>query len=192
MLPVIEIEIKGLHKRIDACNKQIFTLRHLPTLVSNMASFGLTGLHIIAKKVGVISQIVLDGIKAACSVAGAAAGESAVILGGIESFLGIRGAVQAYKEKKLVEAKIEKFAELSRPENGIPDHIWEIMRKARGLQLGREGLNANKNFQLSVLKACGGTLATIAGALGIAAAFTTGAAATGIAIAAIVIGMIGP
>lgn len=186
-----EIKIEQLLKQISKCNSHIFAMAHIPPSLVSIASSTLTGMYFIAQKIQNIGSAILSGIKLAGSIAGAAGGSIAVLLGGLESIFGIRAAVQAYKEKKAVDQKRKAFEEQVHSEKGVPEPIWEIVRKARTLQLGRESLKANKNFQLSVLRTCGGALATVGGALGIASIFTAGIAATGIAIAALVTGMIG-
>jgi len=187
----LEIKIKGLQKQLDTYNAQIFTLIKVPPQISNLASTALTGLHLIIEKVGHVSGTVLAGVSTAATIAGAAAGGFAVLLGSVKGALGIRGAVLAYKEKKAVEKKLEEFSALTRSEKKVPDEIWKTLRGIRILQLNRDKLKANKHFQLSLLKACGGALATVAGALGIAAAFTSGVAALGIAVAALVVTLVG-
>lgn len=187
----LEIELQSLHKRMATCKSNIFSLKSLPPSLSNMASCVLTGIHIIAQKVHTVSQAVLSGLRLASAIAGAAAGGFSILIGGIETVLGIRNMRQAYKEKKLVDAKIARLEEQPHPETDIPGPIWGILRTARSIQLTREALKANKHFRLSLMRTCGGALVTVGGALGIGAAFTAGVAATGIAVAALVIGMIG-
>jgi len=186
-----EVKIEDLIKDIAKCNRRIFRLLHLPPLVTDLAASGLKGMYFLAERIGHIKDVALLGLQSAASIAGAAAGGLGILLGGIENFVGIRGAILAYREKKRIDASLETFSRLTTSSTGIPDNIWGTLRNARSLQLSRQGLKANKDFQLSVLKACGGSLATIAGALAIAAAFTHGAAATGIGIASVVVGVIG-
>ncbi len=187
----LEIRIQKLQKQIVTSRSHIFSLRSIPASLANIASCGLTGIRIIAQKVGTVSQSILSGLQLAATIAGAAAGGLAVLLGGLETALGIRHMRQAYQEKKTIDTQIARFDSRVRSETGIPDNVWSIIRTIRGIQLHREALKANKHFQLSLLRASGGSLATIAGALGIGAAFTAGVAATGIAVSALVIGMIG-
>ena len=187
----IEVHIQELQKHVRRCRKQVFSLRNLPLYLSSIASGSLSSIVFIAQKIRAISDAVLTGLKLAGSIAGAAAGGIGVILGGIESVIGIRAVRLAYKEKKAAEARLATVEAQTQSETGIPENIWGMLRTTGTLHLSRESLRANKNFQRGVFRACGGSLATVAGALGIGAAFTAGTAATGIAVAALVVGMIG-
>lgn len=187
----LEIEIKNLNKTIHQCNTKLFSLRHLPEMAANLAWYGLTGLEIVCKKISVVGEAALAGIRTAGTIAGAAAGGLAILLGGIESALGIRSLILARNKKKEVDANVERFREAHTSNTGVPEEVWGSLRKIRCLELMRDQLKADKNFKLGILRVSGGSLATVAGALGIAATFTAGVAAAGIAVAALVVGMIG-
>lgn len=186
----LTLEIGSLRKRITKCHKALFGLLHIPETISSISWTGFSGIEIALKKFSAISRPALAHLASAATIAGVITGAFTALFGTIETGLGIRKLILARKKKKTVEAKIQHLSEADTSTKGVPDEVWATLRKAEKLSLLREQLRADKNFTLSILKTAAGVIVTTAGALGIAACFTSGVAATGIAIASIVAGMV--
>ncbi len=159
------------------------------TPILDLATATITLAYSIGKGVGTLAPAVLDGLETATTILGAAAGALTTLLGGYSLITNITRCKEAARKQKEVATQLETLQNPS--QTGVAQETWALCTKMGGIHLNREQLKANKAWRTSLLKACASAMATVGGILGIASAFTGGAAAVGIAIAAVVLGIIG-
>ena len=181
--------VATLSRKKEKCLSRLYSIRSLPSPILDLATATITLAYSIGKAVNTLAPTVLNGLETATTILGAAAGGLTILLGGYSLVSSVLHCKEARQKQERVSAQLETIKNPSR--TGIAPETWSLCKKMGEINLKRAQIKAQKTWRISLLKACASAMATVGGILGIASAFTGGAAAVGIAIAAVVLGIIG-